>query len=139
MRAFIVMALAERNTECPYVFQYRGRHLGNTRTGWDKARKAAGVPELIFHDTRRTAIWLMEQAGIPRHEAMQISGHKTESVYKRYDIAAEKGATEAGKKLRSHFEGLVAAKESRLGEKLGDVKEGAPINPCGDTTAKLLN
>ena len=28
----------------------------------------------------------MEKAGIPRKLAMEISGHRTESVYRRYDI-----------------------------------------------------
>jgi integrase len=41
---------------------------------------------LIFHDLRRSFITAAEHAGAPRHEAMQISGHKTESVYKRYAI-----------------------------------------------------
>lgn len=121
MKMFVEMALAARDPKCPYVFQFRGKQLKNTRTGWDKARQAAGVPDLIFHDTRRTAIRLMEQAGIPRHEAMQISGHKTESIYKRYDIAAEKGAVEAGKKLRRHFERLEADRViQKLGEGSGD-------------------
>ena len=61
------------------------------------------VPKLLFHDTRQTTVRLMEQAGIPRAEAMQITDHKTESVYKRYDIGSERGATETGKRLREHW------------------------------------
>ncbi len=41
---------------------------------------------LIFHDLRRTFITDAENSGAPRHEVMKISGHKTESVYKRYAI-----------------------------------------------------
>ena len=81
----VEMALATRNPGCPYLFQFKGGPLKNPRTGWEKARAAAKVPKLLFHDTRRTAVRLMEQAGIPRAEAMQITGHKTESIYKRYD------------------------------------------------------
>jgi hypothetical protein len=44
----------------------------------------------------------MEDAGVPRREAMQITGHRTEQVYKRYDIGTESGATEAGKRLREY-------------------------------------
>lgn len=102
LRAFVEMALAKRDPNCPYLFQYRGRRLKNVRTGFEKACREVGYPSVIFHDPRRTAIRLMEDAGIPRREAMQITGHLTESVYKRYDIGAEAGAVEAGRKLREH-------------------------------------
>lgn len=45
---------------------------------------------LIFHDLRRSFITDAEHAGAPRHEVMKISGHKTESVYKRYAIENRK-------------------------------------------------
>ena len=46
----------------------------------------------------------MEKAGIRRADAMQISGHLTESVYKRYDIGKEKAAVDTGKKLAEYEE-----------------------------------
>jgi hypothetical protein len=41
---------------------------------------------LLFHGLRRTFVTDAENAGTPRHEAMMPSGHKTESVYRRYAI-----------------------------------------------------
>jgi integrase len=102
LRAYVDMALSQRDSRCPYLFQYRGKRLKNMRTGFEQACVEAGYPELIFHDTRRTAVRRMENAGLPRREAMQITGHRTEQVYKRYDIGAEAGATEAGRKLREY-------------------------------------
>src|SRR6185312_2863162 len=84
---------------CPYLFQYLGKQLRTNRTAWENAREAAGVPEILFHDMRRSAVRNMERAGIPRSEARQVSGHKTESIYIRYDIASEKGAIEVGQRM----------------------------------------
>jgi hypothetical protein len=47
---------------------------------------AAGCPGRILHDLRRSAVRNMEQRDIPRSGAMKITGHKTESVYRRYAI-----------------------------------------------------
>jgi hypothetical protein len=48
----------------------------------------------------------MENAGIDRAEAMQISGVKTELVYKRYGMASERGAVKAGDTVSVYIEGL---------------------------------
>jgi hypothetical protein len=89
-----------------WVFIYRGRRLQDPRDGFKAAMKSAGYSENLFHHLRRTAIRNMEAAFIPRAEAMQISGHCTESVYKPYDISSERGAIRAGEIMAQHMRRL---------------------------------
>jgi hypothetical protein len=41
----------------------------------------------------------MERAGVPRSVAMKISGHKTESIYRRYAHVAERDIAEGLRKV----------------------------------------
>ena len=54
-----------------------------------RASKQAGLVGMIPHDFRRSAVRRLERAGVSRSVAMQLTGHKTESVYRRYAIVAE--------------------------------------------------
>jgi integrase len=141
MRGFVEMAMTERNPLCPYMFQYRGRRLKSPRTAFEAARLAVGLPGLIFHDTRRTAIREMELARIPRRRAMQITGHRTESVYKRYDIGDESEATEAGKDMRAYWakRGDEEAATQSGGQKLGERPLAEESSSVQSAIHKLLN
>jgi hypothetical protein len=54
------------------------------------------------------------EAGVPRHIAMQMVGHKTEAIYRRYNIVNEKDLHEAGEKLTRYVAALAEAEAALL-------------------------
>ena len=75
---------------CPWVFEHKeGQRIKSYRRSWVTACRRAGVAGRVPHDFRRTAVRNLERAGVPRKVAMSMVGHKTESVYRRYDIVTE--------------------------------------------------
>ena len=91
---------------CPWVFNRTNKKVKGKRiTTFIKAFRAActkaGCPGRIPHDLRRTAVRNLVRAGIPERVAMQMTGHKTRSVFERYNIVSECDLVEAAKKLNA--------------------------------------
>jgi integrase len=83
------------------------------RDEWVKATVAAGMPGLLVHDLRRSAIRNLIAAGVPEKVAMSISGHKTRAVFDRYHIVDATDVVNAMSKLQNK-----QLAESKNGESL---------------------
>jgi integrase len=104
-----------------YVFHSDGNPVGDFRKAWATACVAAGLGKMIcpkcsaessdriceqcqvatrysgkiFHDFRRTASRNMIAAGVPQAVAMKITGHRTDSMFRRYAIVNEEQKRDA--------------------------------------------
>jgi integrase len=77
-----------------------GGHIKKFDASWKSAVKRAGYPDLLFHDLRRSATRNMRKAGIDQALRMKISGHKTDSMERRYNIVDVQDIKEAGRKMK---------------------------------------
>jgi len=97
----------------PSVFHRNGKAISDLRSAWHAACRAAGCPGRMFHDFRRTAVRNLDRAGVSRRVAMQIVGHKTESIYNRYRIVDDNDLSEAADRMNAFAMG------SKMGSKRG--------------------
>jgi integrase len=110
--------LAQEGTICPNVFHRDGKPIKSIRGSWQSACEKAGVPGRIPHDFRRTAARDLIRACVSQSVAMQVTGHKTPSVFRRYDITTDEDVRQGLGKLS-----VVAGKEKGKIRESGRIKK----------------
>ena len=98
----------------PWIFHRQGKPVRKFSRVFANARAAAGVPQKTVHDFRRTALRDFIRAGVHQHVAMQMSGHRSASVFRRYDIVDVEDVRLALRKTEHYRETRTGADNQRI-------------------------
>jgi integrase len=90
-----------------FLFTRGKEPVRDFRGAWDVLTKAAGVPGLILHDFRRSAVRNMVRRGVPERVAMMISGHKTRAIFDRYNIIDPSDLRDAVRKIEEGAKAVI--------------------------------
>jgi integrase len=97
-------ARERRRLDCVRVFHCNGKPVGDFRKAWRNACKDAKLGHILVHDLRRTAVRNLVKSGVPDKVAMELSGHKTRSVFDRYAIVNDDDLADAVDRVEAHLE-----------------------------------
>jgi integrase len=119
----VLKELMAVETPSPWLFIYPdGSRINNVRGSWKSICTKAGMPNLLFHDFRRSAIRNMIRAGVSEHTAMKVSGHESAGIFRRYNIISRKDIDLAVKKMEVFMKSPAVAGESKISDKKSDKK-----------------
>jgi integrase len=116
-----------------FVSPRTGKPWNKIRRMWRRACKAAGLAEGVwFHDARRSFCTNPRRWQVPESVVMRMSGHRTRSVFDRYDIVEDGDVRQAVRRIE-------AGREAETSGRVLDAVHGAshatkkapPETPCG--------
>ncbi len=78
----------------PYVFNYRGRPIGDVKTGLKRACERAGLKDISFHTFRHTYASLLAQQNVSTLVLKELGGWKSMQMAQRYAHLNDDGLRE---------------------------------------------
>lgn len=121
----IKRAREHRRLDQPRIFHRNGRPIGDFRKLWQKACVAVELGHwiedndslpakpkwkirrkyrgLIVHDLRRSCVRNLVRSGLSEKIAMDQTGHKTRSVFERYNIVNDRDRIEAQQRYQTYL------------------------------------
>jgi integrase len=110
------------HSEHLFVNPVTGKPWNDIKKMFRRACKKAGLEGLWFHDLRRSFVTNARRRGVPESVIMKMTGHKTRSVFDRYNVVSEDDLHEAVK--------LIESKAGKIPGQLGHF-----LDTCGSVAA----
>lgn len=95
---------ALRVPSCPLLFHRDGERIRDFRDAWQGATAAVGLPNVLFHDLRRSGARNYRKAGVPESVVQDLGGWRTRSMFLRYAIVDESDLAAAADALGAFME-----------------------------------
>ena len=107
VKATLIELSKVRDIAHKHVFVYQRNPVREVKTAFRTACRKAGIENFRLHDLRHCAATNLRRAGVDTTTAMQIIGHKSPLMWKRYNSVAESDLLAAASKLQAYHSNTV--------------------------------
>jgi integrase len=106
LREVVEHRAAARRLDVPWVFaRANGKPIGQISETWKAAAQRAGLGPMVAYACRYSGVRNLVRAGVPERVAMDWSGHKTRSVFDRYNVTSGEDLANAAELLNAYVSG----------------------------------
>ena len=112
-----ILAAANRVRSLSHKFVFThadGRPVKSIRTAFENACRRAGIGGFVVHDLRHCFVTNMRKANVHDSVIMEMTGHKTPSMFLRYNSVDESDGRAAVKRLSGYLAGMSEASDTKV-------------------------